>query len=157
MLKNEKNIFHIHLLHLLFFSLVVGHGDVTFNPRRNILGSIPVGAKTTYHLHSIEYCGQKGSYSVQLLRKSKWHAQYSTAEGKWYFNVRIQWSPSHQDNTISSLDFNSSGEIVATIDRNGACLVSDVNTDSCCFHMEMGENGISCFISNYLFHFHPQL
>ena len=71
---------------------MVGFGDVTFNARRNILGSIPVGGKNSYHLHSIGYSGQKGGYNVQLLRKSKWYAQYSIAESKCSFHTLIQKS-----------------------------------------------------------------
>lgn len=54
------------------FSLLgVGGGDITFNARRNILGSVSVGGEIAYHLHNIEYPGQKGSPRVQLLRKSR--------------------------------------------------------------------------------------
>ena len=38
---------------------------------------------------------------------------------------------------IVGLDFNPTGETVATIDNYGVCLISDVNTDSCRFHMNM--------------------
>ena len=75
-----KKLFPIFTTYI-YFSLVASDGDVTFNARRNILGSISLGGKIAYHLHSIEYSGQKGGYSAQLLRKSKWQAQYSTAEG----------------------------------------------------------------------------
>ena len=66
----------------MLFSLEVGDGSMAFNARRSLLGSIPVGGKIAYHLHSIGYSGQKGSYSAQLLRKSQWKAQYGTAAGK---------------------------------------------------------------------------
>ena len=38
---------------------------------------------------------------------------------------------------ISGLDFNPNGEIAATIDNYGICLISDVNTDSYRFHVNM--------------------
>ena len=41
------------------------------------------------------------------------------------------------DNFIAGLDFNPTGETVATIDKYGVCLISDVNTDSYHFHLNM--------------------
>ena len=40
-------------------------------------------------------------------------------------------------NYITSLDFSPNGETVATIDKDGVCLVSDMNTDSYRFHLNM--------------------
>ena len=48
--------------------------------------------------------------------------------------VLIDWS---LDNVITGLDFSPNGELTATIDLVGVCLISDVNTDSCRFHMNM--------------------
>lgn len=42
---------------------------------------------------------------------------------------------------IVTFDFNPSGETMATIDRFGVCLLSDVNTDSYSFHLDMGKQG----------------
>ena len=41
------------------------------------------------------------------------------------------------DNFIAGLDFNHNGEIAATIDYYGVCLISDVDTDSYRFHLAM--------------------
>mgnify|MGYP001009311956 CR=1 FL=1 len=41
------------------------------------------------------------------------------------------------ENLITGLDFNPNGEIAATIDKYGVCLISDVNTDSYRFHLNM--------------------
>ena len=41
------------------------------------------------------------------------------------------------DNNIAGLDFNPNGVIAATIDIYGVCLISDVNTDSYRFHLNM--------------------
>ena len=41
------------------------------------------------------------------------------------------------ENVIAGLDFCPNGENVATIDRYGTCLISDVNTDSYRFHLNM--------------------
>ena len=61
---------------------MVGFGDVAFNARRKMLGSIPIHGKVAYHMRSVEYSGKRGSYSVQLLRKSKWPKQHITTESK---------------------------------------------------------------------------
>ena len=37
---------------------------------------------------------------------------------------------------ITGLDFNPTGEYVATIDERGVCLISDVNKNDYNFHME---------------------
>ena len=42
---------------------------------------------------------------------------------------------------IIALDFNPTGEYVATIDSNGVCLVSDVTTANYRFHVELGKHG----------------
>lgn len=136
-----------HWLYQWFSHLEIGPGDVRFNARRSILGSIPLEGKIAHHLHSIEYSGQKGSYSVQLLRKSKWPAKFKTKRGKWSLNVSIvAWTtPSHQGNRIPSFDFNPSGEAMAAIDFDGECLVSDVNTHKRRAHVSTREIGILDF------------
>ena len=58
----------------LIIILVTGVGDVTYNPRRNILGAIPVRRKVAYHLYDVA-AGKTGNI-VKLIRKSKWHSQY---------------------------------------------------------------------------------
>ena len=40
-------------------------------------------------------------------------------------------------NVITGLDFSPNGELAATIDNYGVCLISDVNTDSYRFHLAM--------------------
>ena len=40
-------------------------------------------------------------------------------------------------NVITGLDFSPNGELAATIDCYGVCLISDVNTDSYHFHLNM--------------------
>ena len=37
---------------------------------------------------------------------------------------------------ISGLDFNPTGEYVATIDEEGMCLISDVNKNDYSFHVQ---------------------
>ena len=41
------------------------------------------------------------------------------------------------ENFIAGLDFNPTGEAVATIDMYGVCLMSDINTDSYRFHLNI--------------------
>ena len=43
------------------------------------------------------------------------------------------------EDVISSLDFNPTGEYVATIGREGVCLISDVTTDSSTFLKDIGD------------------
>ena len=43
----------------------------------------------------------------------------------------------HLDNCISGIDFNPSGELVATIDCSGVCLIPDMNTSNYRFHINM--------------------
>ena len=49
-------------------------------------------------------------------------------------------------NVITGLDFSPNGEIAATMDKYGVCLISDVNTDSYRFHMEMKIPGKQNFL-----------
>ena len=61
------------------------------------------------------------------------------------------------DNAISGLDFNPSGTLIASMDRSGICLISDVSTDEYSFHSKMGGresnllNSIRLIIAAYLF------
>ena len=47
------------------------------------------------------------------------------------------------ENYISSLDFNPTGETVATIEHHGRCLISDINTNKYAFHYDVGNEGNS--------------
>ena len=58
-----------------FFSLVTGVRNMTVNPRRSILGVIPVAGKISYHLFSIDTTAEK---VAKLSRKSKWPSQYNS-------------------------------------------------------------------------------
>ena len=65
------------LSHLLTLSLVTGHGEVTYNPRRSFLGAIPIEGKISYHLFSLDL----NASAVKLCRKSKWYSsQYGLSE-----------------------------------------------------------------------------
>ena len=55
-----KFLVKIHLLIIL----VTGGGDVTYNPRRRILGAIPVGGEVSYHLFN--FASSKDGNSVIL-------------------------------------------------------------------------------------------
>mgnify|MGYP000868791186 FL=1 len=46
------------------------------------------------------------------------------------------------ENFIVGLDFNPPGELVATFDRYGVCLISDVNNNSYSFHTDMKMNDL---------------
>ena len=47
----------------------------------------------------------------------------------------------HLANFMPGLDFNPTGESVATLDRYGNCLISDMNTDSCICHQNLDRTG----------------
>ena len=72
----------------------------------------------------------------------------------------------YQGNTITSFDFNPSGELVATIDSNAKCLVSDINTDKYSYYVGPREyskldfqtyslslNNLFIFMLNYFSYF----
>ena len=63
----------------LIIILGTGCGDATHNSRRGILGAIPVTKRIAYHLYDV--ATGKASNIVKLIRKSKWHSQYSTQDG----------------------------------------------------------------------------
>ena len=65
-------------IHLIII-LVTGYGDVTFNPRRSILGAISIGGEAAYHLY--DFATGKADIIAKFIRKSRWHSQYSTEEG----------------------------------------------------------------------------
>lgn len=121
--------------------LETGFGDVTYNSRRNILGSISLGGKISYHLYNIEYGGQKSNYCVKLLRKSKWHSEYSNNESNWWISHNRFRSHFHQENYNPGLAFDPTGEVAATIDRHGMLLVTDITSDACRLHLKVGSEG----------------
>ena len=60
---------------MIIFVLETGKGDMSSNPRRSILGAVPIEGKIAYHLYN--FTTRKTGNSVQLIRKSKWHSKYS--------------------------------------------------------------------------------
>lgn len=78
---NLLDLFHLLTIRNNYFLLVTGFGDVTYNARRNILGAISVTGKIGYHLFNI--ATSKTDETVKLIRKSKWHPQFSTVRGNW--------------------------------------------------------------------------
>ena len=125
-------------IYLIYSSLLVtGLGDVTYNPRRNFLGAMCVAWKIAYYLYS--FGTSKSDGIVKLIRKSKWHSQYSTEFGnnKLISHCRLILIYLYLVNHITSLDFSPSGEIAASMDCYGICLISDVNTDNYRFHLNM--------------------
>ena len=104
---------------------------MTYNSRRGFLGAIPVVGEIAYHLYNIST--SKAGNTVKLIRKSRWHSQH---DSKWVFKTD-SFEYSQLDDCITSLDFNPQGEIAATIDHFGTCLISDVDTNSYRFHMKI--------------------
>ena len=55
---------------------------MTYNSKRRLLGAIPVYQNVAYHVFELESDASTNTHNAKLLRKSKWHSQYSTSEGK---------------------------------------------------------------------------
>ena len=55
------------------------------------------------------------------------------------------------EDMITGLDFNPTGEYVATIDEEGVCLISDVTTANYTFHKEVEEGSSGKFDSSEIF------
>ena len=54
----------------------MGFGDVTYNPRRSILGAVSITAETAYHLWTVDANASKSEDIIKLNRKSKWHSEH---------------------------------------------------------------------------------
>lgn len=63
------------------FLLVVGHGDVTYNSKRGILGAISSELKTAYHLFDINPSASNPEEIVKLARPAKWPLQLGGSRG----------------------------------------------------------------------------
>ena len=113
-------------------------GDVTYNPRRGFLGAMSVRGKIAYHLYNFDTSKSNGI--VKLIRKSRWHSQYTTITNKFISHCRRVLIYLYLGSHITSLDFSPNGETVATIDPNGRLVISDINTNSYRFHKEMGNH-----------------
>ena len=61
----------------------MGEGDLTYNPKRNLLGAISLSRKLAYHLFTVDTDYISIKEPIQLVRKSKWHLQHSNEGGKF--------------------------------------------------------------------------
>ena len=130
----------IDLKSILKFSMIeVGEGDMTYNQRRGSLGAISLSEKIAYHLWNIECIGGKSESEIKLITKAKWHPQYSmTNLVRYSFMDAIDLlDSSFQEAIITSLDFNPDGEMVATMNQFGVCLISDLSTNTYRFHLDL--------------------
>ena len=94
---------------------------MTYNSRRGILGAIPLYEKIAYHLFHIDVNASKSESIVKLSRKSKWSSRHTR-------------DCDDNGGIITGIDFNPTGEYVATIDESGICLISSVDTNSYICH-----------------------
>ena len=122
------------------FILDTDYGVVTYNPRRSFLGAINVQGKIAYHLYN--FATSKAGNIVKLIRKSKWHPQHYVASIYLLFFIATHFLCLLTGNEITGIDFNLSGEIAATFDQFGTLVISDLNTDSCRFHMDLYGNDL---------------
>ena len=121
----------------IYFILILdpGYGAVTYNPRRSFLSAIDVEGKIAYHLYNV--ATSKAGNIVKLIRKSKWHPQHYAASIYLLFSLKAHFSCLPTGNVVTDIDFNLNGEIAATFDYFGTLVISDLNTDSCRFHMNL--------------------
>ncbi len=77
----ELKLFFIFIILTIIIPLVVGFGDVIYNPRRSILGAIPVTKRIAYHLFNVNAYVSNTKEIVKLCRKKKWYSQYGTHAG----------------------------------------------------------------------------
>ena len=119
------------------------------------MGAISVNEKIAYHLFSVDTNCSNIKESVNLIRKSKWHSQYTNMESK--FDILLElffWDLSmilYLDNAISGLDFDPLGTVAASIDHYSVCQVSNINSNEHSFHHEIDDDTLYGNLSNYLF------
>ena len=149
---NHKTCFYV-FKRISFVSFVdTGFGDLTYNAKQKALGAIGVGDKTSYHLFFIDTNCYDPKNTVKLIRKSKWHSQYSEDERKFKICVGNLLIPSIImlfliiDNFICGLDFSPLGTSMASIDRYGVCLISDIRTNGYSYHIETDSQSIQKLI-----------
>lgn len=127
-----------------------GYGDLAYNSRRNIIGAMPIKGKVAYHLFSTQYSSHgKSRYDVKQLRKAKWPSQYNDSRGRQinagcYEILKIFFESLYLD-YVTGFDFDPNGQSIAITSCFGECLITDVNTNACNFHMMMrdGYKGVS--------------
>ena len=116
------------------FSLEADAGDIPYNSRRGILGAIPIYGRISYHLFNVDSNASKTKDIVKLIRKTKWHSQHGNHQS-YIDTSNLLYS---LEEVITGLDFNPTGEYVATMDQS-VCLISDVTTNSSTFHKNIGD------------------
>ena len=121
---------------------------MTYNSRRDLLGAITVPGKFAYHLFNIQYSSAKRNFDVTLLRRSKWGFDESSSNDN---ENPLNPYPSLQNLAmgISGLDFHPCGESAATLSHSGVCLLSQVDTNSRSYSLDLGKSGNFAW-KNYL-------
>ena len=72
------------------FFVVTGKRNVTYNARRGLLGTLPIGGKIAYHLFNIDAGFSKNENTIRICRKSKWHIQYEPPYGTFVFSFKMK-------------------------------------------------------------------
>ena len=112
---------------------------MTYNPRRKILGALPLSQKIAYHLFSVDGYTSKTEEKVKLYRKSRWHSQdriFNQGNLTSAFFFLTNHTFCYIDNIVTGFDFDPTGERAATIDIGRICSVSEINTNLCSFRMD---------------------
>ena len=124
---------------------------MTYNTKQGFLGAISVTNEIAYHLFSVNADCSDAKNVVKLTRKSKWHSQHSEEAGN--SQILFDYLLSHQiimilllkGNFINGLDLSPLGTSMASIDRYGVCLISDVNTNGYRFHTSLLSSNLYVF------------
>lgn len=104
----------------------LGITDISCNQRTNQIALLSTKHDVAYHLFDC--------HEFQVLKKAR-QSPLQRGEEKSIFLCLISAG------FIKSLDLNWSGERIATLNRDGVCLVSNTATDECVFHQIMPESG----------------
>lgn len=104
--------------------------DVAYHKERGWLAILPIKSWTSYHLFQI--ADGDSSSVVSLLRKTKWLDQQSS-----YIISLADFIYDIIPETITSLDFDSQGKNIASLDLNGMILISSVEDPSSTVNMQL--------------------
>lgn len=99
---------------------------MTYNARRGFLGAaLPPDEKIAWQLFGIEYNARKHNYEVKLLRKP----QFPSSDSGSKHNIEnIFRNRDNNEKHTESIDFDPTGTLVATIDSEMTCAVSEMET-----------------------------
>lgn len=89
-----------------------------------------VSDSIAYHLIDLD--------SLQIIKKAIWPPAHrsSLPHDLTHLSLFVD--------SITSLDFNPEGDLIATVDWDGVLLLSEINTNKFLFHLKLGKRGSVC-------------